>query len=467
MKKSELETIITNIGLESETNNNINTILQVWQPYKNGGFKFNDHYYSAEVLGEKEVKSLNSKFEKLRRVLIKEKIIIRSSYIIENGVVASWVLEIKNGKTKQLSSDFEIETEISKLNFGKKDYDDVIPTIVGYDYVSTPLGVKKEFFKHKLKKHEKEMVINNMSELLKTLFPEENISWMHNFLIYQNSIEPFKKAIENNLIDPADIINSVLSNIDAYASHSRYKQLFSILSKIKIDRCTLYKKRGTTHEYLPSFIVESPTMFNNILKNWDFSVDTGQHIISFLIKNEYIKQFKQFIKIKNPNKYKFVDWNNTIEYVLKTVCNDDPKYLKMLLTKGWMSLDEVYYGYFIEFLVDVVNELNFDTYIIVLQEFLKNHNHHDELLEQLFDRFEIDDLHDSFISRGIMGEFIKFTNLSLVSDFKIKDASILIYLDDNHPLRKKLLSDQSFISYLLEINKTEYLPQETIDMFMF
>lgn len=470
MKKSELVKIIESLGLAYQLNNTINTLIQVWQPFKNNGFKIGNTYYSAEVLGANEVNTLNAKFEKLRDILIENKIIIRSSHVIENGVISEWVLEVKNGKTNNFNDDFEIETDIKNLRYGQMRYNDVIPNKVGYSYKDTPAGIKKERFKYKLKKPEQDLVITNINELLSDLSEKENIEWLHNFLIIQNNIEPFNIVIKNNIITVKVIVETLFnSDLIDYDSqyHPQYKKLFNQLSLIKIDDITILKNLNKFNkQYLPDFLIQTASLFKNIMTNWDFSEDTGQNILFFLVEQNYPLHFKTFIKLKDPNKHAINDWYLKQE-IITTICNTHPKYLSQLIDDKWISLDTVYFGDIIDFLVDNIGILNIETYKIVLKNFLERSSHQDDLLNELFKKFDDDDLHDSFLSRDIMDEFIKYTILEDVDDFKNNDAAIMMYLKDNDPLKIKLLSDASFINYLISINKTKYIPKHIIDLFIF
>jgi len=468
MKKSELEKIIEDLDLKCSISNNFNTIMQVWPQYNNNGIKVGSKYYSAEVLCSKNVIQLNSKFEKLKDILIKERIILRSSYIIENGLISEWVLEIKGEKLKNLDDDFEIDIEMHDIASGIKEYNASIPDNdkVGFKFDDTTAGVLKERFKYKLKKHEKEEVLSNIDELLDTLTFDENINWMNNFCIEQNSIDPFKYVVENNIIKPKTIIEK-LFNSNEYYLQSQYKKLISYLSTIKIKELVFYENgRIIGEQFFPSFIVESPTIFTNILKNWEFTRNTGQKILLYLVQKNYIKQFKQFIKLKDHSKYYFCDWFLK-KIIIEEVCDDDPKYLKKLIKDGWMILDSIYYGDMIFYLTYKVNVLNIETYIIVLNEFLKHYQYHEDLLFSLLTKFDESDLHNTEISKNIMNVFIKNTNLNRASSFITGNGAILLYLEDNHPIKKELLNDKQFLSFLFEKNKEHYIPEVLRDVFIF
>ena len=159
MKKSELEHMVLSLGLKCSVENNIHTIMQVWQPFQKNGFIINSKIYDAHTLGKDEVNSLNNKFEKLVVILKKNNIKIRNSYTIENGVISSIILDIKENilSSKEIKNDFEIETNFKSAE--STDYDSIIPKNVGYGFDDNKQSPISQF-NEKLKPHELKLIIN-------------------------------------------------------------------------------------------------------------------------------------------------------------------------------------------------------------------------------------------------------------------------------------------------------------------
>lgn len=466
MKRSELEKIISGLNLEYAIENNGNLIMQVWQKYSDTGFKIESKYYSASVLGEKEVTTLNSNFKKLLKTLDENNIQIISTHNIENGVISTWILGLRdeplNNKDRNL--DFEIQTRLKTVR-NTVNYSDALPQNVGYGYQNSRISPR--FGGEKLRKHELELVIQNIDEVFKAA--SNNASWIVEFSVSQNSSEPVRLAVEKNIIDAPSAISAVFDHDEIYYDRQReYTTVLKYLTTLKADDVNIaFKNRRGS---LPDVIVNSTGLYQNVLKNWEFEFNTGQKILTMLIQDEYVKQFKQFINLKDPKKYKFQDWYDLTEQVLKIACANDVKFLKKLLDDGWIDFSVLHSFYIADFLTEIFNQFDTSAYLMIMVAYLKyfpEEEDHKTLLGLLFNKFDQGDFHDSFITREIMETFIKNMNIESTSSFMINDAVIMFYLDDNSALKKKLLSDGKFLNYLAKVDKLEYMPETVKDVFLF
>ena len=173
MKRKELEAIVKELGLEFSVENNIGkTIMQVWQPYAPSGFKIDSKYYSASSLGKSEVESLNSKFRNLLKVLEENKIRITNSSNIENGVISTWVLHLKDEplKNEERNVDFDIDTELFD---GVMVYSRMMPAEIGYRYYN--FRTITLYSNDKLKKHELELMLKNIEEIIESFVSHTGI----------------------------------------------------------------------------------------------------------------------------------------------------------------------------------------------------------------------------------------------------------------------------------------------------
>lgn len=466
MNRSELEKIITNLDLNFSLENNGNLIMQVWQKYSNAGFKIDGKYYSAEVLGKKEVTQLNSNFEKLLSVLEKNNIQILSTHNIENGVISTWILVLRDEalSTTNRNLDFEIQTKL-KTARNTVNYSNAMPQNVGYGYQNSRVSPK--FGGDKLRKHEMEMVVGNIDELF--VATSNNASWIVEFSVSQNSSDPVRLAVEKGIITTSDAVSSIFDHDEVYYDRQKeYATVLKYLTTLKVDNLDIANKnrRGS----LPDIIVNSASLYQNVLKNWEFEFNTGQKILTMLIQDEQLKQFKQFINTKNQKKYKFQDWYDLTEQVLKITCSNDKKFLQQLFNSGWIDLSIIKPFQIIDFLIETFNHFDTSAYLWLMIEFMKFnsvYNTHKELLVALLDKFDKDDFHDSFLSREIMQEFIENSLVDNPTDFMINDASVMLYLPKEHPLRNKLLSSGEFLNYLVSVNKLEYMPETVKDVFLF
>jgi len=466
MKKSELEQIVKMSNLEYEILNDKNTIMNIWPSYKNDKLKIGNKYYSDQVLGKEEVTSLNLKFESLIPSLIKNKIIVRLVSIMSNGVISNLVLELKHGHNK-FDSDFEIDTDF----FDHIAYSKIIPTDIGYKY-SHPETIRESqtLFDYTLKPHEIKMVIKNLSEIFKAFSyssDNKNIEWMNNFLIFQNNIEPFKFAIENNIMSVETIIDELCNDASIqYENDEMYQKLFRYLSKFKTGSLEIFHDNIYANYYI-KILISSSLTYKNVLKNWEFKFLSGQRLLTYLVQYDYQKEFKQFVNIKDSFRHHFVNWDMLIQPLLKNDMLTDINFFNKLIKNNWLDFSLIDEDYLINFLYNQLNLINRNVYINIMYEFMKHFdNKHEQLLKKLFDKFDTDDIHES-IARDIIENFLINSNLNEVSSFKCNDAAIMKYLSEDNKLRKKLLSDPDFINYLIEKDKVQYLPTEIQDVFLF
>ncbi len=463
MKRKELEAIITDLGLEFEVENNIgHTIMQVWQPYTNSGFKIDGKYYSAGCLGKPEVTNLNSNFQKLLDVLRKNKIQIIHKNNIENGVISTWILALRSETliNAERNLDFEIETDITSDIVS---YDYVMPTEIGYMY--STFRTRTLYSADKLRKHELELVLKNINELVTAIGDKTEL--IVDFSVHNGSVEPLKHVIEKGLMTPKDVVETLFKSEDVYYDRQgEYGKIFKLLVTYKIDDLDLLKnsRRGN----LPDLVVDSVGMFKEILKNWEFTRSTAEKILTFLVQDEHFKQFKQFIDTKDPKRYQFTDWYDVAEQTIKLLCADDAKFLKKLFTTGWLDLRKFTASQVEDLIIEDFNSMDNDAYILLITQYMSDYPaNHKQLLELLFDKFDKEDFHDSNLTKEVMDAFIKNMKINSVGVFMINDAAILLYLPESHPLRKTLLETPAFIKYLIEIDKIEYLPKDAKDIFLF
>lgn len=463
MKRSELEKIITDLGLEFEIENSSNLIMQIWQPYADSGFKIGSKYYTASCLGKKEVDDLNNKFKKLLVVLDANDIQINRTHNIENGVISTWIIDLRkdNLPNSDRNLDFEIETKI-KTNSNIVNYYDAMPLKVGYGY-SGKIDVM--FGSDKFKKHEMDLIIQNIDEVLEA--SKKDASWIVEFSVSQNNVTPVQVAIEKNVITSDSAIYALFDHDEIYYDKQReYGTILKYLTTFKIDELNIVDKnyRGK----LPDLVIETSSLYSNVLKNWEFEKKTGQKILTMMVQDEQLKQFKQFINLKDTKKYKFQDWYDLKEQVLKLLCSDDEKFLQKLLSDGWFDFSNVESLAIIDFLIETFNQFGTPSYLIIIKEFMRLFpGEHKTLLTHLFDKFDKEDFHDSFLSRDIMDVFIKNMKIDSAADFMINDAIIMFYLPDNHPLKNKLLSNGDFLNYIAKVDKLEYMPETVKDVFLF
>lgn len=463
MKRKELEATVKELGLEFSVENNIGkTIMQVWQPYAPSGFKIDSKYYSASSLGKSEVESLNSKFRNLLKVLEENKIRITNSSNIENGVISTWVLHLKDEplKNEERNVDFDIDTELFD---GVMVYSRMMPAKIGYRYSN--FRTTTLYSNDKLKKHELELMLKNIEEIIESLDDKREL--LVDFSIKNNTVEPIKYLIEKGIMAPRIVIELLFTHDDIYYDNQKeFLTILKYLTTLKAENINILNnnRRGS----LPDLILDLGYLYKSVLKNWEFEKDTGQKILTMMVRDDKQKQFRMFIEAKSADRYYFREWHDLQEYVLKFTCADNPKLLKKLIEDGWMALDNVSSDYFLDFLYEAVNSISVESYVLVMDEFMGYFGDmHDTLLSHLFDKFDHDDLHDTMISRELMEAFLKRTDLKPPKPFMTHNAAIMIYLKDDHPLRKELLSNGEFVQYIVSVGKTEFLPETVKDIFLF
>lgn len=471
MKIRELEKIVNDLGLECEWGNNLQVIMTIWQPHKNNGYNIGGKYYSADTLGEKQVQELNGKFEKLLSTIKKNKIKVKEVDTIENGVISQITLMVRFERLTNLENttlNFEIE-DFEDWSGGRwVDYNDVIPEFIGYGG-SDPysVDVSQMFRDFALKKHERDLVIENIDELFKTFTKEDNYEWIHNFIRMNGDTRPLEIALEKGVFSPKFYIEELFGNDEIYYQNEKqYTSVFKILCEYKVEDLEI-NKDTSYRGHLPDIVLAKPGIYKKILENWEFEYDSGQRILTFLIQDEHHKEFKQLIDSKDPKKYYFDDWYDLQEYALKGM-GDYPKFIKKLFDDEWLDMEHIDYNYILDFVYNELNQVKPETMKIVVEEYMKEHQKiplQEFMLEKLFERMEEDDLHGSFVSRPVMEVFIKYV-VDGVS-FNYGGGAIMLYLPDGHPLKDRLLSDDNFVQYLIAEDKLEYLPASVTDVFLF
>lgn len=471
MKKSELVQEIKDLGLEYEVVNNNNVIIQIWQPYKGKRYKLGSKYYHIDVFGEKEVSELNNNFEKLIELLRKNKIIARNSNIINNGIISEIVIEVKNGTLKNLKLDFDIETDIKHLLQGYTPYDDLTPNDIGYSYVVGDYEESLSLFDEKMRKDEIELVLSHMDELFRTFSSKDSVRWMYNFALYQKSIEPFEYALKNQIVTPLLATEEILSFDIAYSEFFpiQHKKMFRLLSEFKLKNMDLDWNGNSKYKgHLPDIILKTPMIYKNVLKNWEMNFITGQKTMTHMIQNDYTKQFKQFVNAKDPFKYHFVSWDDLIAPILKTIGHNDSKFLTKMFKNEWLDFKTSSYANITNFLINMLDRMNYKSYSIIMHRLMEVQPYYPiKLLHIMFKKFDDDDLHDTFISRAVVSEILAQIKEIKPNEFKMGDGKIMEYLDEDKRVRDALLSDSDFIKYLIENEKSKYLPEEAKDIFLF
>lgn len=468
MQVSELKKLTTDLGLKHQVENSVNsTIMQVWQPNVSAGFLIDDKVYNPVVLGKKQVQMLNSKFEELLQILKTNKISIQSVHQVENGIISTWILDLKQERVIDVKQDFEIESNVkNKLNLSV-DYSQAMPTKIGYNTSTGIIGAS--FLYDKIKISDLDMLMMNIDELIQSY--GDNKMWITQLSVAQNTTKPIKVCIEKNLLTPKKCIEQLFSNGDIYyKQQTEYTKILTFLSQFKIDDVVL--KKNNVRGNFPDLVIESNTIFKNIMKNWEFEKNTADTILTFLIQDEHIARFNEFTSIKDAKKYKLNDWFDQIEPCLKTICNNNPKLSKRLINEGWIVLEDIDYSWLIDFICESINAFSSTQIVLLLiQEFMRiNPEHNKALFTGLFDTFDKKDLHDSFESREVMEFFISNIdqNNILFNDINLfirSDAAIMVYIEQNSKIYNKLITNTDFINYLISLNKAQYIPQTIKDIF--
>lgn len=465
MKIKELEKIIDNLDLKCIWGNQNNVIMQVWQPHSNSGFKVGSKYYSSEVLPYDEVKKLNSKFEKLLKTLKKHKIKISDVDIVENGIISQINLVVRFDALKpdEKNLDFEIDDFEDWKGGNWFDYNDVMPDDIGYGSSFYDSNVSNLFKDFKLKKHEREMVIANMKELFDRFMERDSYDWVMNFAINQNDITPLQYWVENYNISPKYLIEAIFENDEIYYDNEKeYKKIFGYLTTLKADDLDI-NQNSHYRGMLPDVIITSRKMFKQTLDNWEFEYDSGQRVLTFIIQDEHFKEFKLFIENKDPKKYYFDDWYDLQEYTLKTIGLDDLKLVQKLFDDKWMEMEHIDDEYVIDYIIDQLrNTSNVTNEPILIKEFIKVKDV--KSINKLLGLVLEISRDNKFNIPTVVQPFIDNPDKL---DFTQADAEIMKYLDDSHPLSQRLLSDDKFIQYLVDIDKLEYLPKSVTDVFLF
>ncbi len=291
MKRKELEVIVKEFGLEFSVENNIGkTIMQVWQSYAPSGFKIDSKYYSASSLGKSEVESLNSKFRNLLKVLEENKIRITNSSNIENGVISTWVLHLKDEplKNEERNVDFDIDTELFD---GVMVYSRMMPAEIGYRYSN--FRTTTLYSNDKLKKHELELMLKNIEEIIESLDDKREL--LVDFSIKNNTVEPIKYLIEKGIMAPRIVIELLFTHDDIYYDNQKeFLTILKYLTTLKAENINILNnnRRGS----LPDLILDLGYLYKSVLKNWEFEKDTGQKILTMMVQDDKQKQFKMFIK---------------------------------------------------------------------------------------------------------------------------------------------------------------------------
>jgi hypothetical protein len=461
MKKSELEHMVLSLGLKCSVENNIHTIMQVWQPFQKNGFIINSKIYDAHTLGKDEVNSLNNKFEKLVVILKKNNIKIRNSYTIENGVISSIILDIKENilSSKEIKNDFEIETNFKSAE--STDYDSIIPKNVGYGFDDNKQSPISQF-NEKLKPHELKLIINNIDEISSTV--KNPINWVIDFSIAQENIDLLKILTENKSTKIEDVIHSFFHIMSDKSQNKIYSDILYHLSDFKIDNLALFDD-DNNHNVSQTFKlfeigVSYQKIYINILKNWDFSFETGQEILQYLLDTENNAAFARFIDYKDAKKYYFNSWRLKSSVITLT-CLQDHKFLQLLIDQDWLRLVDDENVQLLSLIKKTIFETNLQSQAILLKILLVHFpDYQPTILLQLLKLFSGNKIHEGKIATNLIRIFIENTTISNMMDYAIDEASIMKYLNDGDQLKQSLLKNKEFIQYLLTNKKVEYLPEK-------
>lgn len=458
MKLSELIKYVDEIGLKHTLVGSHDAfVLQVWQPFHDTkGFQLDDgKWYNVDALTKTEILNLNSKFEKLLKIIKPHGIRIREAYSIEANLISEWQIFLANSNPYE--DDFEIETENIRTYTTR--YDKVIPKKVGHTNALN-FGVEK------LKKHEIEKIIKNTPEILSGFDKVDNIIWTLNFVQKYKKIEPLKIAIETKILDPKQVVEYYFSNKIHRGNEKTAKLAFNYLSEFEIDDLNF----SASTRFLPNFILESKPLYQKIMRNWDFDKITGKALITRLVEQEFDIQFKYFVKVKDPLRYRIEDWYGFWDLVLDEICGDDHMFLWYLVDEKWIDLRTIDTQYLFDFISNSINKVSKRTNDIIIEEMMLGHQDddtHEKLLLTILTAFSDKRLHNSAFAFHIMRTFFKFSLLDSPKEFMYDSASVMMYLNDDNPLKKMLLADPVFIKYLMDVDKLEYLPETAKDVFLF
>jgi len=461
----ELEKKVIDLGLSCEWSNNFYVVMQIWQPYNDNGFQLNNKYYSAEVLGKKEVTLLNAKFFKLLSLLKQENIKIKAFDVIENGVISQISVLVRSEtllSNEKKTLNFKVET-FEGVNGNKSfvDYNDVIPKTIGYGADNHQFTTTNMFKNIKLKKHELDLVIENIDEIFVKVSKTDNLSWIMNFISSQNDERPLLISLERNIITPKEALEYFFEYGNIYYNkESKYTKIFLVLSEYKVDNVIIEK--NSSRGCLPIDIVENNKLYRKILENWEFEYSTGQRILEELIQNDQFKQFKQFVNTKDPKKYYFDDWYELDYYVLKTVARDDLKFAQKLFDDKWLELEDIDNEYLFEFFKQQLTTNIVSNEPLLVNEYLKvkSIEEIDELLDCILNISKDEKINIPMVIQP-------FINNSDDLNFMVGDGEIMKYIKEGDSLYKKLIHDDTFVDYLVRLGKFEYMPATVKDIFLF
>jgi len=414
---------------------------------------------------EEEINKFNKKYEDLLKILKAHNIKVIRSSPVENGLIADLLIFLKQVKNdsryrrKEPPADFEITSNVNKNSRLQPMRDDeIIPQATGFSFDSPD-------FQHvKLKKHEIEMVIRSTPDILKIYDKEENVNWLVNFITNQNNTKPLEEAINSGVMDSKSIVEEILNNrrhINAM-SDAQLKKVIGFLSTTKIMALDL--ERESRDGIIPKAILETPPIFNRIMKNWEFTQTTGRKILMKIVDEVHVKAFKKFVTTKSGPDYYFDQWFQQ-EAVLRDFCSKEPQLLNLLVKDGWLHFSLISMDNIAEFFNDYSQVVPIKLIEIMIKEYFKHNNPYGKFIKTVL--IEID-----APSEELTQILIDNANYDQIADedLMIRDGIIMKYLEDypdDHPLKVRLISSEQFVSYLLDNGKGEYLPEDVRDIFIF
>jgi len=443
MRLSQLIKKIDELNLEYQLLDDPNLIINVWTPYNDRGIKLEDgKYYSNDTLTSDDITSIRGKYLELAQLAFDNDLKIKNINYIEFNLIANMQIELGRYLTTDSikNNDIELEpTEAHGLDIKVADlsYDGLHP---------------QKIFNTKLRKHEKEKVLNNILDLLSYHNDYGRAIILLNLVEYSSFIEPLKVALDEQYIDISFMIEETHKRDVVY--YEDFKKLFATLSTYKstypID---LSYNRG----YLSDSAVESPKTMKQICENWEFTNETAHRVLTFLIQNEQTKALGIFLKNYQP--FEITDYLDIIEQGLLTIV--ESRIFKLFLD-DWVDLSK--------FKVEILNDLDtftirlYDEPIKLLVEGLLNIGvEPNYLFKKLLDSYANSNLYNPFASgKKAMKLFI---NLDV--DFTHRDGYVLNFFIDNQKLIDKIIKDPKVVEVLVASNNFTFLPEEIKSIFVF
>jgi len=443
MKLSQLIRKIDELNLEYELLDDPNLIINIWTPYNDKGIKLEDgKYYSNDTLATDDITLIRGKYLELAQLAFDNNLKIKNINYIEFNLIANMQIELGHSLTTASIKNNDIELEPTEAH--------------GLDIKVADLSYEglhpQKIFNNKLRKHEKEKVLNNILDLLSYHNDYGRATILLNLVEYSNFIEPLIIALDEQYLDTSFMIEETHKRDVVY--YENFKKLFATLSTYEstypID---LSYNRG----YLSDFAVESPKTMKQICENWEFTNETAHRVLTFLIQNEQTKALGIFLKLYPP--FQIEDYIDIVEQGLLIIV--ESRIFKLFLY-DWVDLSK--------FKVEILNDL--DTFVIRLYDepmkllvkgLLDVAVEPNYLFKKLLDSYANSNLYNPFAyGKKAMKLFI---NLDM--DFTYRNAYVLNFFTDDQKVIDKIVKDPKVVEVLVASNNFVFLPEEIKSIFVF